>query len=407
MSLVVNLSNLKSDIAGKMRGTSIRQINDFYGTAASAASRMLGRIDTQETIRIQTMASPFFDNVNDYSLVSDFKRAIDLRPQANRISQPGRSIYSETSPRQFLTRLTQDSFSVKWNNMVRSLRAQRLLGGNVVTMDTFDSPTGAGSWAANVDASGLYTDNLNFVEGAGAMGFNLSGLTGLANVENSTAPVTDLSALLYNDSSFLWFYIPVGYSSRFTSFSLVRGSSASAYKTASATTKADGTAFTDGWNFIRFDWNTATTVGSPDNTKNTYRKFSIIYTAGTAINGCLLDNWTDSLGELYELEYYSENSFRTVAGAWISAPTSDTDLINVGTLSYEILKCEIMLEVTMQIRQGTMRQQEIEDWRKLLDGTPENRYVKNPAYIGLYKEYLRSFPSSAIVTVTKTYDFDL
>ena len=115
--LTISLAQLKSDIAGKLRGTSIRQINDFYGTAASAANRMLGRIDTQETIRIQTLASPFFDNVNDYSLVTDFKRAIDLRPQANRIKQPGRSIYSETTPRQFLTRLDQNSFSVKWNNM--------------------------------------------------------------------------------------------------------------------------------------------------------------------------------------------------------------------------------------------------------------------------------------------------
>ena len=390
-----------------MRGTSIRQLNDFYGTAASAASRMLGRIDTHETIRIQTMASPFFDNVNDYSLVSDFKRGIDLRPQANRINQPGLSLYNETSPRQFLLRLDQNSFSIKWNNMVMSLRAQRLLGGNVNTINSFDSLTGAGSWVANVDASGLYAETLNFVEGNGSMGFNLSGATGLANVENSTAPVTDLSAFLYNDSSFLYFYIPVGFSSLFTSFSLIRGSSASAYKQSSATTKADGTAFTDGWNFIRFDWNSASTVGSPDNTKNTYRKFSIVYTAGVAINGCLLDNWTDSLGELYEIEYYSQYLFRDTTGAWKMAPTVDTDLINVGTLSYEILKAEIMLDITRQIRTGVLRQEEITDWMQMLNGQPQTRYVKDPPFHGLYADYLKSFPSSAIVTVTKTYEFDI
>ena len=402
--LTVTLAQLKSDIAGKLRGTSIKKINDFYGTAASAANRMLGRIDTQETIRIQTLASPFFDNVNDYSLVTDFKRAIDLRPQANRIKQPGRSIYSETTPRQFLTRLDQNSFSVKWNNMTRSLRAQRLLNGNVLTMDTFDT---VGSWTANGDASGAYQEVLNFVDGQASLGFNLSGVTGSAYLENTAEPVTDMSSYKYEDSSFLYFYIPVGYSSRFTSFNLSRGSDASNYIRASATTKADGTAFTDGWNFIRFDWNSAIKTGTPDDTKNTYRRFGIAYTVGTAINGCLIDNWTDSLGELYELEYFSENLYRTAAGAWINTPTLDTDLINCGTLSYEILVCEMMVNLTAQLRTGTLREQEMTDWRLMLNGQPQTRYVKDPPYHGLYADYLKSYPSSAIITATRTYDFDL
>ena len=402
--MIVNLSQLKSDIAGKLRGTSIKQINDFYGTAASAANRMLGRIDPQETIRIQTLASPFFDNVNDYSLVTDFKRAIDLRPQANRIKQPGRSIYSETTPRQFLTRLTQDSFSIKWNNMTRSLRAQRYKSGGVLIMDNFDIVS---NWTANGDASGIYNEVLNFVEGSGSVGFNLSGVTGSAYLENTAEPVTDMSSFRYEDSSFLYFYIPVGYSSRFTSFNLSRGSDASNYVRASATTKADGTAFTDGWNFIRFDWNSAIKTGTPDDTKNTYRRFGIAYTAGTSIAGCLIDNWTDSLGELYELEYYSENMFRTAAGAWINTPTLDTDLINVGPLSYEILKCEMMVELTMQLRTGTLREQEILEWRKMLNGDPMTRYIKQPVYEGYYVDYTRKFSSSAIATQTRTYDWDV
>jgi len=401
--MIVNLSQLKSDIAGKLRGTSIRQINDFYGTAASAANRMLGRIDTQETIRIQTLASPFFDNVNDYSLVTDFKRAIDIRPQANRIKQPGRSIYSETTPRQFLTRIDQNSFSVKWNNMTRSLRAQRLISGGVLTMDTFDA---VGSWTANGDASGAYQEVLNFVEGQASLGFNLSGVTGAAYLENPAEPVTDMSSYRYEDSSFLYFYIPVGYSARFTSFNLSRGSDASNYVRASATTKADGTAFTDGWNFIRFDWNTAIKTGSPDDTKNTYRRFGISYTAGAVINGCLIDNWTDSLGELYELEYYSENFFRTAGGAWINTPTLDTDLINCGPLSYEIFLAEMMCQLTMQLRTGNLRAEELADWNKVLNGDSQSRYIRDPKWEGLYSNYGHKFPSSAIPTITSTYNFD-
>lgn len=410
--ITITISQLKSDIAGMLKGTSIREVADFYGVAFDASCRLMGRIDPQETIRTATLATPFYDNVNDYALMTDYKRMIDIRPQANRISQPGLSIYSETSPRQFLTRLDPDSFSIRWNNFVRSLRAQRLPAGNVVLMDSFDvtisgsAAVSNGSWTAEGDASGLYVENLNYVEGNGSLGMNLSGSTGAADIVNSTAAAADLEDLRYNDASGFWVYIPVGTSSRFTSFTLRRGSSASAYKQASVTSKADGTAFTDGWNFLLFQWNTATTTGSPDDTLNTYRRFGMAYTAGTAITGLLVDNWTDMLGSLYECEYYSEYMFRTSAGVWITRPTSDSDLINVGPLSYQILKAEMMINITQNIRTGNVRAQELADWRMMLNGQPPNRYIKDPQYRGLYADYVNKFPSSAIPTVTRTYEYD-
>lgn len=404
--LSITLSQLKNDIIPKLKGTSIREIGDIYGIASSAANRMLARIDTEETRRTVTMTTPFYDNVNDYALVTDYKRMIDLRPQVNRQGQPGLSHFSQTGPRQFSERLDPNSLSIRWNNMVRTLRCQKLPTGNVITMDTFDTATSNGSWSANTDASGLYTEVLNYVEGNGALGFNLSGSTGAAYLLNSTSSATDLSAYLYEDSSNLFFWIPVGYSSRFTSFKLLRGSSASAYKEVTITTKADGTAFSDGWNQLRFDWNGASTTGSPDDTKNTYRKFTIAYSIGTAISGCLIDNWTDSLGTLYEMEYYSEYLFRTSAGAWISVPTSDTDLINVGPNSYEIFKTEMMIDITQKIRTGAVLTQQLADWRLMLNGQPQSRYVKDPPFHGLYADYNKQFPSSAILTTMKTYDFD-
>ncbi len=401
------IAQLKADITPKLKGTSLNQVTDFYSTAQTAANRMLARIDTEETRRTVTMSTPFFDNVNDYALVSDYKRMIDIRPQTNRKNQPGRSDFTQTTPRQFSEKLTPNSFSIKYNNGVRSLQAQRLPAGNVITMDTFDTPTANGSWSAEGDASGLYTEVLNYVEGNGSMGFNLSGITGLADVVNSTSPIIDLSSFLYEDSSFLFFWIPVGFSSRFTSFNLLRGSSALNYKQVSVTSRADGTAFTDGWNFLRFDWNQATNSGSPDNTLNTYRRFGITYTTGVAINGCLLDNWTDSLGNLYEIEYYSECIFRSATGIWKYAPTDDSDILCVGPNSYEILKTEMMVDITQIIRTGSIRQTELNDWRLMLNGQPQSRYVKDPPYHGLYGDYLSRFPSSAITTITENYVFDL
>lgn len=417
--LSITLAQLKADITPKLKGTSLRQISDFYGVAATAANRMLSRIDTEETRRTITMSSPFFDNVNDYSLVTDFKRGIDIRPQenVNRQNMPGNSDWGQITAKQFNERLDSNSFSVKWNNMVRSLRAQQVPIGNVQQMDSFDvtviglNAVSNGTWTAEGDASGLYAEILNFIEGNGSLGMNLSGVTGAADIVNSTAAVSDMSLLRYENSSFLYYYIPVGFSSRFTNFKLRRGSTSGNYKEVTITTKADGTSFTDGWNFLRFDWNQATTTGTPDDTKNTYRRLGVTYdvsgaNANVPINGCLIDNWTDSLGMLYEMEYYSEYMFRTAAGVWIARPTLDTDLVNVDSASYEILKTEMMVDITQNIRTGATRDDELADWRLMLNGQPQSRYVKDPSYHGLYADYLRMFPSSAITTITRNYNFD-
>lgn len=418
--LQITLAQLKSDITPMLKGTSLRQVTDFYGKAAAAANRMLARIDPAETRRTVTLSTPFWDNVNDYVCPSDYKQMIDIRPTAfpNRQNMPGQSNFSETTPRQFNIRLTANSFSIRWNNMVRTLRAQQLPQGNVTTMDPFDptisgaTAVSVGTWSPEGDASGLYNEPLNYIYQSSSLGMNLSGSTGNADIVNTTAPATDMSGLRYEDTSFVFFYIPVGFSSRFQSFNLRRGSSALNYKQSSVTTKADGTAFSDGWNFLMFSWNSASTVGTPDDTKNTYRRFGMTYdvsgaNAGVAINGCLIDNWTDSLGTLYEAEYYSEYMFRTAAGVWISRPTLDTDLVNVSPSSYEIFKTEMMVDITKDIRLGTIRDQELAELRLSLNGQPQSRYVKDPPYHGLYADYLSMFPSSAIPTVTSVYDFDL
>ena len=405
--LNITLAQLKNDIAAKMKGTSIREIGDFYATAGGAANRMLARIDPEETRRTTTMQTPFYDNIQDYVLATDYKRMIDIRPQANRFNMPGRSHFEQTPARQFNERLSANSFSIHWNNFSRSLRAQQLPRGNCIKMDSFDGATANGAWIGSADATGLYTEVLNFTEGNASLGFNLSGGAGSAVLTNLTSIITDLSAYNFEDASFLDWWIPMGTCGRMTSITMIRGSSSGNYISQTVTTKVDGTAFNDGWNKIAFNWYGATQTGTPDNTKNTYRKIVVTYTAGAAITGMLLDNWTDALGTLYEMEYYSEYLFTSSTGAWKAVPTLDTDIACVGPASYEILKTEMMIDVTKEIRTGAVQQTELADWRLMLNGTAASRYVKDPPYHGLFQDYMAKYPSSAIVTASRHYTFDV
>ncbi|MBK3666172.1 hypothetical protein JJE66_33745 [Bradyrhizobium diazoefficiens] len=385
----------------------MNEISDFYGIAGSAANRMLSRIDPAETVRIATLTTPFYDNVQTYAAPTDYKLPIDLRPQAGRQNLVGNSEFSAVTGSQFMQHLDSNTISLGWNNGVRTLRAQRLPLGNVLIMDTFEGSTANGSWAAEGDANTLYTEELNFVQGSSALGMTLSGSTGAGDIVNTTASITDLSAYRYNDASMLYVYLPVGTSSRFISFELRRGSDASNYIKQTVTTKADGTAFTDGWNLLLFNWQTKTTVGSPDDTKNTYRRLGVSYSTGSAITGFIVDSWADSLGQLYELEYYSECLFRTAAGAWEYTPVDDTDIVCVGPATYEILKAEMMIDITQDIREGLTRDRELNDWRIMLNGANPNRYIRDPKDQGLYSQYLQDFPSNSIPTISRTYTWDV
>ena len=423
--LSVTISQLKSDITQKMKGTSLSQIADFYAICQSAAGRMGARIDVEEVRRTTTLTAPLYDNLNDYALPTDFKSMIDLHPTQKSRGQ-GDANFSGTTARQFSEKLSSNSFSIQWNSGVRTLRAQIPRTTQTVVVDEMDSPTGNGEWQAYGDSSanwdeainwdqgpeanwdqGLYTAALNFINGNSSIGFNLSGSTGVGGMNNLTAEVLDLSEWGYQDASLVYFYIPAGYASRFTSFALALGDNANDYVTVTINAKADGTAFSDGWNLLLFDWDLGVATGSPTGTLNTWRNFQVNYTTGAFIKGCLVNSWTDSLGELYDIEYYSECFFRTSAGVFEYAPTSDTDFINVDPGAYEILKTEMMIDITQIIRQGAIRVQELTDWRLMLNGTPESRYVKDPPYHGMYLDYSAKFPSSAIPIVTQTYAFDV
>lgn len=416
--LNITLAQLKSDIAPMMKGTSVRAVTDFYGTAFKAANRLQGRIDPLESTRIVALSMPFFDNLQDYVCPDDFKRMIDIRPQVNlRQDMPGLSDFRMTDQKQFSEQLAANSFTIRWNNMVRTLRAQRLPQGNVITIDDFNvtvtggvasSASGNGSWSVEGDAQNLQTEPLNYVQGNGSMAFDLSGVTGSGDILNTTAPTTDLSAFNNEDWSMFYVYIPIGFSTRFTSFELRRGDNSTNYIKQTVATKADGTAFSDGWNLLTFNWGTGVVVGTPTNTQNTYRRFLVNYTVGTLIPHVLVDSWTDSFGQLYEIEYYSEYMFRDgVTGAWKSRPTQDSDLVNIGPSSYEIFKSEMMVDITQIIRTGAVQAAQLTEWRRMLNGDPLSRWVKTQIDKGLYNDYESKFPSRAIIESTEYYSFDV
>jgi hypothetical protein len=127
------------------------------------------------------------------------------------------------------------------------------------------------------------------------------------------------------------------------------GSSAADYWEASATLQQDGTAFQTGWNLLAFSWPT-TDTGSPDVSSVTYLRVS--FDADSAQNPVRIDAISSSLGELFEIAYYSKYLFRdAVTGAFQETVTSDTNLINLDTDSYQLFFDQCMI-LACQQKQG-------------------------------------------------------
>jgi hypothetical protein len=154
-------------------------------------------------------------------------------------------------------------------------------------------------------------------------------------LENSTMEPVDISRDFEQGSEFIYVFLP---DPLIVDNCILRwGSSPTDYYERTVTTTQDSLAFQTGWNLLRFDWNGATVVGSPDPMAINYARFTITYD-GTPQFNYRINNLVSRLGSIYQIEYYSKFLFRDfVTGAFQENVTDDSNLINLDTDSYNLL----------------------------------------------------------------------
>lgn len=348
--MAYSISNLKSDLAGILHGTTVNQVTGIDNLIDRAARQVLLDCDPQETKRIQQFANPIFNQVYDYALPTDVKgnRIIDIRPQTPRTqTQVWSQRYNQYFDINKLTALA-NSFTLNFDTASKTVRinSPSLPAGD--TVNNASSITNNGTWAVDsVVATTLTEDDQNYISGGSSLKFNLASGANPSTgyIENSTMTSVDLTDYLNVGTIFLYVYLPTG--TDFTSITLRWGSSASAYWSLSATTAADGTAFQNGWNLCSFTWSSASQTGTPDESAIDYLRVSYTYN-GTAQTAVRLNNIVARLGSILEIEYYSKFMFRSSAGAFQETVTADTNLINLDTESYNLLLYQVCIQLVQQ-----------------------------------------------------------
>lgn len=185
---------------------------------------------------------------------------------------------------------------------------------NSYLLNSCDTYNGNGTWTANTassDASGVATDTLFYRQGSGSVRFNITvGQSGndYAEIYNSGMTAVNMSdpSVKSIGTFFVWVYLPS--STNYTSFTARWGSSTSDYYESTVTTQFSGNAFVQGWNLLGFDWTSATTTGTPDDTAIDYALFRATYPSDfTSQTGLRVDWFVMREKCITDLHYYSDN----------------------------------------------------------------------------------------------------
>lgn len=309
---------LKDELAGMLHGTNIDDVHYPFGVFFRAGRQMLLDCDPFETKRLVALTTPVYQGIFTYAVPTDLDMngVIDLRPQVNRY-------YGDVVDQRFSANFDQykedDTITVEYVNGVKVIRIAKQLNAPVI-FGNFASTSG---WSVGVDATNLTKDSQYYTYAGGSLNFDLDGSTTSGYIENSTITSTDLSTHENISRLFLDVYFPDA--DLITNVILRWGNDSSNYFSVTATSPFDQSSFVDGWNTVGFSWNGATETGSVDSSAIDYVRVTVTYD-GTAETDIRVDNLRSILGQIYDLQYYSNYLFKdATTGALKLRPENDDD----------------------------------------------------------------------------------
>jgi hypothetical protein len=388
--MIYTYTNLKDQIFDPIRYKSIASSLTVLNVINRTVRGVLSDLDLRTTKRRYATPVGLFDDLFEYPAPTDLKRnaVIDLAPQANRSSSLA---WSLVSPEEFDRRkLTEDQLiTVLTRDGLRTVRVSLDVDSDEFTVPPLDNLTsGGGTWTAFGDGTNLIADTDVFVKGSGSIRWDISAAGGTtAGIANSGLDTFDISdAVDLNRSVFVWVYL--SNAALITNFKLRPGSGASAYYEMTATVAADGTAFSVGWNLIRFDFSGKTTTGSPDAENCTYVALYMTKDgAKISQTGFRFDQIIIAGGVYHDLFYYSKYGWQTSAGVWIENSTTSTDYLNADADEFDIF-----------VKRG-----KIEAAGELKDYYVDAKLRQE--YNDMVKAYKLANPSEALVETQERYRF--
>ncbi len=389
----MDIGDIKENLTAQLHGGTLSKVRNFESACERAAGIVLSNLDPIETERIASLSQVIHDDLYNYSLPSDFKKIIDLYPQADRDNSDDASrVYAGRFDLQKGIRNKQ--ITIEGNEGSKFLRVN-WKENNSITFHSMNSLTSNGTIAVVGSATGLKLNEQIKYSGSASVQFN--SVASGDGIQITGATQIDLED--WDEMADVIIPIYFGVTTYVTSITGIWGNDLTAnYWTGVAqTTQADGTAFRAGWNLIKIPWSTATETGTVD--PKTIDSFKLTIVTTGAISAIRVDNIIFSLGTAFDIKYYSKYLFKNTAGTLMSKPTANDDDITVlGDLDLNnIFVFELLKELAHQI-EGEDSAFDINYANQRLHGDSNS---PDPVMrIGLYAKYRGEYPSMSKKAVT-------
>lgn len=340
------VSDFKDNLSAMLHSGSLNKVRNLEGAMQRAANTMLLKIDPIDTMRTAALANTIHDDVYNYSLPTDFKKIIDLYPQNRRNT-------SDTANRHLVERfdlrkkLSDKTISIEGSEGSKIIRIN-WRSRQPKVLNEANSLTANGTWGVVATASGLASDDIDYVSGAGSLKFDVAA-TG-DGIQNTTMTTVDLSDEDEVGDSFFWFKLKNAVDvANFNGWRLIWGNDLTTnfWTGILVTTQVDGTAFKVGWNQVKIPWSTATETGTVIPASTDSLKLTVDIDA--AISDIRVDNITCSIGRNFDMDYYSKYLLTNSSGTWITKTSSDDDIIILDSDCIQIYLLETLKQTAHQI----------------------------------------------------------
>jgi len=349
-------------------------------TMNSAVRRFYMENDIRSSKRKTNLVSNLFNGIFEYQCPSDLKgqSIIDIPAQAKDQRSDGE--WSLIPVEEFDRENGQKTgmIAIDDYNGTKILKLCSNVDSDSITIAELDSTTsGGGTWTTFGDAETLARDDADYIKGNGSLKFNISSAGGTtAGIVNSAVNSTDISDYLGGTSAF-FVWVKINSTTGLTNYVLRFGNDASNYYSKTVTAKADGTAFTTGWNLLKFDVSSLTETGSVTDTAIIY--FALYMTKDiTKISESdyKFDWLVLKKGVIHEVRYYSKYGWQSSGGTYKENSTLSTDLLVADTDEFDLLVEQCVIGAMEEIG---FSPNEIQFRKNILKDNLQSYFSRNPS----------------------------
>lgn len=258
-----------------------------------------------------------------YALPTDLDTVISLTPIDGKFTSWTEFLNRDARSMGLDTFSQENSFLTEYRQGTRLMRitGEDIVSPPIVVHDC-DSLTNNGTVTTSGDATSLGINEVSFLDGVGSIDFNITPSSGSATIIFTGLGPVDISSITRDGSFSMMMDIPAELASKVTSVQIRLGNDMSNFIQQSVTQNAFNGAFAEGYNPVRFERRTATTVGTVNEALIDYAEVTIFSTVATSVIGVKIDHIIAEKGVAYALSYYSNAHYIDSNGNFVDTPTA-------------------------------------------------------------------------------------